>query len=315
MRLSDIGSIIGGRVYGNSEFVVRNVLPPEEALEPDMTFLFDPLYKTNAGTVVSKEEILGKSGIVVKDVKEAMFVLLKALAKAETEFGISTRSVVEAGAEISESCTIEPFTVIRKNVRIGSGTYIGAQCYIDEGVVVGANCRIHPNATIYRHTQIGDFVVVESNTVIGKEGFGYIKREKYERMRHIGGVIIGDFVEIGSGTTIDRGTIGNTVVGEGTKIDNQVHIAHNVRIGRNCIIMGQSGIAGSSKIGNNVILCGQVGISDHVEIADDVIVYAKSGVFKSLRKGAKYSGTPAREHSAVLKALARLYGEKKNEQS
>jgi UDP-3-O-[3-hydroxymyristoyl] glucosamine N-acyltransferase len=314
VKLTEIGGIIQGRVYGNSEFIVHNVLPPEDARQLDLTFLFDASTKTNAGVIVSQEEIMGKSGIVVKDTREAMFLLLNVLARAETGLGVSARSVIEADAAISEHCTIEPFAVIRNRACIGKGTYIGAQCYIDEGVVIGENCRIYPSTCIYRHSQIGNFVVVESNSVIGKEGFGYIKKDRYERIRHIGGVIIGNYVEIGSGVTIDRGTIGNTVIGEGTKIDNQVHVAHNVRIGRNCIIMGQSGIAGSSKIGNNVIICGQVGISDHVEICDDAIVYAKSAVFKSIRKGMKYSGIPAREHSAVLRALARLYREKEKDE-
>jgi UDP-3-O-[3-hydroxymyristoyl] glucosamine N-acyltransferase len=149
--------------------------------------------------------------------------------------------------------------------------------------------------------------MINSSAVIGKEGFGYVRRKRYEKIPHIGGVIIESFVEIGSGVTIDRGTIGDTVIGEGTKLDNQVHVAHNVKIGKNCIIMGQTGIAGSSRIGDNVILCGQVGISDHLQIENDVIVYAKSGVFKSLNQGKKYSGNPAREHDAVLRAMARLY--------
>jgi len=310
VKLAEIGGILQGRVYGNSELIVHNVLPPEDALQADLTFLFDASMKTSAGVVVSQEEIMGKSGIVVKDTKEAMFLLLNVLAKVEKGLGVSARSVIEADAEVSESCTIEPFAVVRNKARIGRGTYVGAQCYVDEGVVVGENCRVYPNTCIYRHTQIGNFVVVESNTVIGKEGFGYIKKDRYERIRHIGGVIIGDYVEIGSGVTVDRGTIGNTVIGEGTKIDNQVHVAHNVRIGKNCVIMGQSGIAGSSRIGDNVVICGQVGISDHVEVCDDVIVYAKSAVFKSIKKGMKYSGIPAREHSAVLRAIARLYNEK-----
>lgn len=307
MKLSEIGGIIGGRVYGNSDFEVRNILPPEEASASDLTFLFDASATTNAGVVISKHEVMGKSGIVTGDPREAMFILLRAFARAEARGGVSTLSDVEADAELADSCTVEPFAVIRRKSRIGAATCIGAHCYIDEGVVIGDNCRIHPNTSIFKRTQIGKYVVIESNSVIGKEGFGYIKRKRYERMRHIGGVIIGDFVEIGSGVTIDRGTIGNTVIGEGTKIDNQVHVAHNVRIGKDCIIMGQSGIAGSVTVGNSVIICGQVGISDHVKIADGVIVYAKSAVFKSLAKGKKYSGIPAREHRAVLRAIARLY--------
>jgi len=307
VKLTDIAVIVDGAVYGDGEFDVKNVLPPPEAQPSDLTFLFDAPLDTNAGAVVSHSKIDGKSGIVVKDVKEAMFRLLRKFASVEKKSEISQRSIIEEGAKLASSCTVEPFTIIKNGAQVGHGTSVGAQCYIDEGVVIGASCRISPNTVIYKHTQIGNHVMVDSNTVIGKEGFGYVRKERYERIRHIGGVIIGDFVEIGSGVSIDRGTVGNTVVGEGTKIDNQVHIAHNVRIGRNCIIMGQSGIAGSSKIGNNVVLCGQVGISDHLEIQDDVVVYAKSGVFKPLKQGVKYSGIPAREHSAVLRAIARLY--------
>jgi UDP-3-O-[3-hydroxymyristoyl] glucosamine N-acyltransferase len=307
VKLTDIAVIVEGVVYGDGEFDVKNVLPPAEAQSSELTFLFDAPLETNAGAVISHSKIDGKSGIVVKDVKEAMFRLLREFAKVEKKTEISPRSIIEKGAELASSCAVEPFTIIKNGAHVGHGTSIGAQCYIDEGVVIGANCRISPNSVICKHTQVGNHVTVDSNTVVGKEGFGYVRKERYERIRHIGGVIIGDFVEIGSGVTIDRGTVGNTVIGEGTKIDNGVHIAHNVRIGRNCIIMGQSGIAGSSKIGNNVVLCGQVGVSDHLEIEDDVVVYAKSGVFKSLKQGVNYSGIPAREHGAVLRAIARLY--------
>ena len=301
--------MINGAVYGDGDFEVASVQPPEQAQPADLTFLVDAGAVTSAGAVVSKEVVPGKSGIVVSDPKEAMYCLLKVLAAAETSAGISPQSIIETGVEMGANCTVEPFALVRAAARVGDNTYIGAQCYIDEGVVVGAGCRLGPGTVLYKRTQVGDYCTVDAGTVIGKEGFGFIRQARYERIRHIGGVIIGDFVEIGSGVTIDRGTIGNTVVGDGTKIDNQVHIAHNVRVGRDCIIMGQCGIAGSSKIGNNVVLCGQVGIGDHLDIADNVVVYAKSAVFKPLQKVARYSGIPAREHGAVLRALARLYRE------
>jgi UDP-3-O-[3-hydroxymyristoyl] glucosamine N-acyltransferase len=307
MKLADVAGVVGGTAYGDIEFEINNILPPEEAQESDLTFLFDERPQTNAGVIISHSKVAGKSGIIVEDMKDAMFCLLRELSKTQRTAGISPQAVLEAGVQLPESCTVEPFAVIKKNARIGSGTYIGAHCYIDEGVVIGENCEIHPSTVICRGTKIGSFSMINSSAVIGKEGFGYVKRKRYEKVRHIGGVVVGDFVEIGSGVTIDRATIGNTIVGEGTKIDNQVHIAHNVKIGRNCIIMGQAGIAGSSRVGDNVILCGQVGISDHLQIEDNVIVYAKSGVFKPLKEGRKYSGNPAREHDAVLRAMARLY--------
>jgi len=309
VKLSEIARIINGSAYGRREFPVKNILPPTYAGRGDLTFLFDAAQKTRASVVIAERRVKGKNGIVVKDPKEAMYLLLKKLAENNRKKGISPQSLVENDVSLPRYCTIEPFAVIKKNAEIGTRTYIGAHCYIDEGVIIGKNCEIMPNTVIYKNTKIGNFVVIGSNTVIGKEGFGYIKKRRYERLRHIGGVIIKNFVEIGGNVTVDRGTIGNTIIGEGTKVDNLVHIAHNAEIGKNCIIMGQVGIAGSVKIGNNVTLCGQVGISDHLEIGDGVVVYAKSGVFKSLTRNKKYSGTPAREHNSVLRAIARLYKE------
>ena len=307
MILSEVALIVDGSVYGKKHFVVENVLPPDDAKRSELTFLFDPKQETKAGAVIALKKIRGKNGIIVKNTRKALYMLLKKLSKQKRQKGVSTNASIGNKVKIPKSCTVEPFTVIKDNVKLGKNTYIGSHCYIDEDVVIGENCDINPNTTIFRNTKIGNYVIVNSNTVIGKEGFGYIKKKRYERLRHIGGVLIKDFVEIGGNVTIDKGTIGNTVVGEGTKIDNLVHIAHNVKIGRDCIIMGQNGIAGSTTIGNNVTLCGQVGISDHLKIGDNVIIYAKSGVFKSVAKDKRYSGIPAREHAAVLRAISRLY--------
>jgi UDP-3-O-[3-hydroxymyristoyl] glucosamine N-acyltransferase len=309
VKLFEIAHYVKGSVYGNKNFNITDILPPDDAKKNNLTFLFDSSVKTNAGAIITDRKLKGKNGIVVKNPKEAMYLLLKKLSKQNRKKYISNKSIIEPDVVLPRNCVIEPFSIIKEDVKIGNGTYIGTHCVIDEGVIIGKNCEIHSNTIIYKNTKIGDYVLINANTVIGKEGFGYIKKKRYERFKHIGGVIIKDFVEIGSNVTIDRGTIGFTIINEGTKIDNTVHIAHNVKIGKNCIIMGQVGIAGSAKIGNNVILCGQVGISDHLEIGDGVIVYAKSGVFKPLIKNKKYSGIPAREHDIVLKALARLYKE------
>ena len=308
MKLKDLTGIVEGVVYGDREFEIKSILPPEEARESDLTFLFDAKASTNAGVIIGSEKIESKNGIVVRNVKQAMFLLLRHLGRHDKPKGISQHSIVDKDVHLAKSCTVEPYAVIGRNTIVGNNSYIGAHCFIDEQVVIGDNCEIHPNVTVYARTKIGNFVSIGANSVIGKEGFGYFKSGKYERIRHIGGVIIEDFVELGGNVTVDRGTIGDTVIAEGTKVDNLVHIAHNVKIGKNCLIMGQSGIAGSSRLGNNVVLCGQVGISDHLEIEDDVVVYAKSGVFKTLKKSREYSGIPAREHSAVLRAIARLYG-------
>lgn len=307
MELSKVADIVSGRVIGNSRFVIRHFRPPSEARKNDLAFIYDKKTKTRAGAVISASPMKNKHCIIVKDPKKAMYLLLRRLSKKKIISGISPSAIIGKHALLSKNCTIEPNAIIKNNVAIGEGTFIGANCHVEEGVKIGKFCAIYSNVVIDSNTRIGSYVVIDSNTVVGKQGFGYLKIKAYQRLEHIGGVIIRDFVELGSNVCVDRGTIGNTVIGEGTKIDNLVHIAHNVKIGRNCLIMGQSGIAGSTIIGDNVILCGQVGISDHLKIGDNVIVYAKSGVFKSLRRNQSYSGIPAREHTSVLKALARMY--------
>ncbi len=311
MNLAEIGELVQGRVYGDKQFVVRTVRTPEDATEEDICFLFNKKSRTQAGAVITTERYPKKNCIVVDDVKQAMYRLLKKLSQRKRRWGISSRAVIGNNASLPRLCLIEPFAVVKQGVRIGSGTYIGAHSFIDKDVIIGRDCEIHPNCVIYKNTKIGNFVVINAGTVIGKQGFGFIRQKGYKRIPHIGGTVIDDFVEIGSNVTIDCGTVGDTVIGAGTKVDNLVHIGHNVKIGKDCIIMGQSGIAGSSKIGDNVILCGQTGIGDHLEIGDGVVVYAKSGVFKSLPESGRYSGIPAREHYRVLRAIARLYQEKR----
>jgi UDP-3-O-[3-hydroxymyristoyl] glucosamine N-acyltransferase len=305
--LNEVARIVKGRLYGDKHFKIKNILPPAEAGSHDLAFVFGHAKETDAGAVIAQNRYPKKNSIVVKDARHALYRLLEYVSQTTRRRGISKAAFISANAKIPQSCCVEACAVIKDKVRIGKGTYIGAHCYIDKGVKIGEYCEIHPHCTVYRGTRVGDHVVVNANTVIGKEGFGFIKEQGYKRLRHVGGVIIGDLVEIGSNVSIDRGTVGMTRIGKGTKIDNLVQIAHNVSIGEDCIIMGQSGIAGSSTLGNNVTICGQVGIADHLKIGDNVIVYAKSAVFKPIPARKEYSGIPAREHSAVLRALARLY--------
>ncbi|MEO0094625.1 MAG: UDP-3-O-(3-hydroxymyristoyl)glucosamine N-acyltransferase [candidate division WOR-3 bacterium] len=306
MRLKDIAEIINGKLYGR-DIEIKTILPPEEADRDSITFLFNTSLQTEAGAVISEVRVSGKNCIVVKNCKKAMYHLLKRISNLKRKPCIALTAVIANDSKISDSSTIEDYAVIKKGVKIGRGCYIGNGVYIDEGVVIGNYCIIDHNVVIYRNTVIGNYVHINANSVIGKEGFGYIKFKRYRRIPHIGNVIIEDYVEIGSCVCIDRATIGKTIIGSGTKIDNLVHIAHNVHIGKNCVIMGQSGIAGSTKIGDNVIICGQSGVSDHLKVGENVVIYAKSAVFSNLAPNKKYSGIPAREHYCVLKALARLY--------
>lgn len=309
VKLLEIGRLVKGQVYGKGSFTVEGVAPPDEARASDLTFLFDPEVRTIAGAVIARVPIKNKNGIVVSDPKDALFCLLEHLGKRKRDYSIARSADVDGSVILPSRCEIGPFAVIQSGVRVGTGTRIGAHAYIGEGVVLGKHCDISPHVVIHQNTRIGDHVMVGSGAVLGKEGFGFVKKKRYRRLRHIGTLIVHDYVDIGAQVTIDRGTIGSTVIGEGTKIDNLVHIAHNVKIGKHCIIMGQCGIAGSARLGDHVVLCGQVGVADHVSIGDNVVVYAKSAVFKTVPGEKRYSGIPAREHTAVLRALARLYRE------
>ncbi|MEO0205797.1 MAG: UDP-3-O-(3-hydroxymyristoyl)glucosamine N-acyltransferase [candidate division WOR-3 bacterium] len=306
MRLKEIAKIVKGKLYGKN-IEIKNILPPEEADVNSLTFLFDAKMKTAARTVIAQTRIPGKNNIVVPDCKKAMYYLLNKITEKKKQPMIAKTAVIEKGAKISGNCIIESHAIIKKGVRIGKGTYIGAGAFLDENVIIGDYCTIEHNVVIYIKTAIGNYVQVGANSVIGKQGFGYVKFRRFKRLSHIGKVIIKDYVDIGSNVAIDRATIGSTIIGEGTKIDNLVHIAHNVQIGRNCLIMGQAGIAGSTRISDNVVLCGQTGVSDHLKIGKNVIVYAKSAVFSDLEANKRYSGIPAREHYTVLRALSRLY--------
>jgi UDP-3-O-[3-hydroxymyristoyl] glucosamine N-acyltransferase len=307
VKLSDVGRLVKGKIYGKRSFTVEGVAPPDEAGASDLTILFDPGTMTRAGAIIAREPVRNKNGIVVRDPKDALYRLLEHLGKKKRTYAIAGSAVIDPSVKLPSRCEIEPFAVIRRNARLGAGSRVGAHAYIGEGVVLGKHCDLSPHVVIHENARIGDHVIIGAGSVLGKEGFGFVKKSRYRRLRHIGTVVVHDYVDIGAQVTIDRGTIGSTVIGEGTKIDNLVHIAHNVRIGKDCIIMGQCGIAGSARLGDNVVLCGQAGVADHVCVGDNVVVYAKSAVFRTIPPNKKYSGIPAREHAAVLRALARLY--------
>ena len=209
--------------------------------------------------------------------------------------------------------------VVPLHSNMGEGTFIYPNAFIGDNVVIGKNCIIHPNTTIYAYTQIGDNVIIHANTTIGSDAF-YYKRQKshYDKMHSAGRVVICDDVEIGAGTTIDAGVSSDTVIGKGTKLDDQVHIGHDVKIGEHCIIAAQVGIAGNTKIGNRVTLYGKVAVNKNITIGDDAIVMATSAVPNNLEGGKTYIGYPAVEartfakQVAVIKKLPELWEKLKN---
>jgi UDP-3-O-[3-hydroxymyristoyl] glucosamine N-acyltransferase len=230
----------------------------------------------------------------------------------ESQLGVHPTAIVHKDAKLGLGVGVGPHAVVGRGAAIGARTRLGANVYVGPSVTLGAECQIAANVTIYPHTRIGDRVIVHAGSVLGSDGFGFVRDAdsgKYEKFPQVGTLEIGDDVEIGANCTIDRGALDATVIGAGTKLDNLVHIGHNVRIGKNVVIAAQTGISGSSVIADNVIIAGQVGIADHVTIEAGAILGAQCGVpsGKVIRgPGVVFWGTPARPIQQHLKELATL---------
>ena len=307
MKLKELAKVLDCRIVGNPDIEISGISEIQKAGEGDLTFLTNPRYKrflknTKASAVLLEREIegLGLSQLICEEPYVAFAKAFSILYPEKLpEPGISDKATISDSAKIGENCYIGDNVYIGENVRIGKNVRLFPGVYIGEDCEVGDNTVIFPNVTIYERTKIGKFVRIHAGTVIGSDGFGYAfskKEMKIYKVPQTGRVIIEDFVEIGANTTIDRGTIGDTVIGEGTKIDNLVQIGHNVKIGRYCFIVSQVGISGSTKIGDFVTLAGKVGVAGHIEIASNVTVGAKAGITKSIKEPGSYAGFPARPY-------------------
>ena len=226
--------------------------------------------------------------------------------------GVHPAAVVHASAKVASSAAIDAYAVIEAHIVIGERSHIGAGCCVGEGVVIGDDCDLYPRVVIYAGTTLGRRVVVHAGAVLGADGFGFVRDEQYGRYQkfpQIGQLVIGDYVEIGANCTIDRGALETTVIGAGTKLDNLIHIGHNVMVGANVVIAAQTGVSGSVEIGDGTVVGGQVGIGDHATVEPGVILGSGSGVLshKIVRgKGVVFWGRPARPLSQYLKELAAL---------
>ncbi|MBU0488840.1 MAG: UDP-3-O-(3-hydroxymyristoyl)glucosamine N-acyltransferase [Bacteroidetes bacterium] len=306
MTIHEIAQIISADIEGNAAQEISGLAKIEEATSGTMTFLANPkyekfIYSTSASAVVvskdfKPQEAVNACLLKVDDPYSCFVTLLELFNSDESrKTGIENPCFIDSSAQIGEGCFVGAFSYIEADVKIGKGSRIAPQCFIGKGTVIGENVLLHPGAKVYAGTVIGNRCIVHSGAVIGSDGFGFAPKDgAFHKIPQTGNVIIEDDVEIGANTTIDRATIGSTVIRKGAKIDNLVMVAHNVEVGEHTVIAGQAGIAGSSKTGKYCVIGGQVGVAGHLNIADKVMIQAQSGIASSIKKeGEILQGSPA----------------------
>jgi UDP-3-O-[3-hydroxymyristoyl] glucosamine N-acyltransferase len=314
-----IADLVGGAVLGDRDARVRAVAPLDRAESDELSFLasgkYVPLFtRSRAGVVLLSRELAETPGgararVVVGEPYEAMLRVLPTLyPESSAASGVHPTALLGRGVRLGRDVAIGAYAVLEEGASIGDRTSIGAHCVVGRGVTVGERCDIFPAVTLYGGTRLGARVRVHAGARIGSDGFGYVFHEgAHRKIPHVGRCIVEDDVEIGANTTIDRGSIDDTVIGAGTKIDNLVHVGHNVRIGRLCLLMAQVGISGSVRIGDGVILAGQAGIGGHLTIGDRSRIAGQAGVFGDVPPDETWSGYPARPHRESLRAQAALF--------
>ncbi len=318
IQLREIAKLIDGKISGKEDLVISNLAKIDEAKNGDLTFLYHPAYEkyfqsTKASAILVKPgfEKTRKdiSYIEVEFPEKAFFTLIRSyLTPKFTLEGIDKTAFVHPTAEIGKGTALGKNVVVSAGCKIGENVKIFHNTVMSDNVEVGDDSLIFQNVSIRENCKVGKRAVIHPGTVIGSDGFGFNPDEKgvYHKIPQVGNVIIEDDVELGANVTIDRASLGSTIIKSGVKVDNLVQIAHNVYIGENTVISSQSGISGSTKVGKNCILAGQAGLVGHIEIADNTIILAQSGISKSIKKSGKYFGSPAKELSTALRLEAHL---------
>lgn len=320
--VAEIAERIGGAVIGDAARVITGLNGIREAGAAELTFLaskkYLPYLKTTAAAAIlvpdetglsdeKRAAANGRTLIRVSDPYRAFMLLLADVEKAVVRHpeGVHETAVLGKNVRLGAGVALDAHVRVGDDVTIGDGAVIYAGVYIGNGCEIGPNTIVYPNATVRENCRVGARCVIHSNAAIGSDGFGFVQLDgRHRKIPQVGRVVIGDDVEIGSQTAVDRATCGETVIGNGTKIDNLVQIGHNVRIGRHCTISGCSGIAGSAVIGDYVTLAAFAGVAGHIEIGDHVIVAGRGGVTKSVKPRTVVSGFPAQPHDVERRVVA-----------
>lgn len=319
LTAADVAAAGGGTLSGDAGARITGVAPLDRAGPTDVSFVAHARYAaafaaTRAGVVLLSPDLADLPGpsvarIVVDKPYDALVALLPRLyAAAPFTPGIHATAVVDPSAVLAADARVDAYAVVGAGARIGARAWVGPHAVVGEGVTIGDDTRLFPHVVLYSGTTVGARSALHAGVRAGSDGFGYAFADgAHRKIPHVGRCLIGNDVEIGANSTIDRGSIDDTVIGDGTKIDNLVHIAHNVRIGRLCLIMAQVGIAGSVRVEDGAILAGQVGVSGHHTIGKGARLAAQAGVFGDIPPGETWSGYPARPHREALRAQAALF--------
>lgn len=314
-----IAALTGGELRGDGGITVVGVSALDRATSDKLSFLSDSRYvdslaNSSAGIVLITPGLADTPGtvparIVVEKPMESLLGLLPMLYPARSHLpGIASTARIGVRARLGSRVSIGDYSIIGEDAEIGDDVEIAAHVVVGRGARVGSGSRLYPHVTLYAATELGSRVVLHSGVRVGSDGFGYVfANGVHSKIPHVGRCLIGDDVEIGANTTIDRGSIDDTVIGAGTKIDNLVQIGHNVRIGRLCLIMSQVGIAGSARIEDGCVLAGQAGLGGHITVGKGARIAGQSGVFGDVPAGESWSGYPARPHRESLRATGAMF--------
>jgi UDP-3-O-[3-hydroxymyristoyl] glucosamine N-acyltransferase len=319
LTASGIAALVGGTLVGDPLAAVTGVAALDRAGPSDASFYAsgkyaDAMEATRAAVVLVAPELAeapcgAPARVVVHEPHEAMLVVVARLHPSIPEpAGVHSTARLGRGVVLGEGVRVGPYAVIEDGAILGDRVHVGTHCLVGRGVRVGDDSRLVAHVTLHPGAELGRRVFVQAGARIASDGFGYVFRDgEHRKLPHVGRAVLEDDVEVGANVTIDRGSIDDTVIGAGTKIDNLVQIGHNVRIGRKCLLMSQVGIAGSARIGDGVILAGQAGIGGHLTIGAGARVAGQSGVFGDIPAGESWSGYPARPHRESLRASAALF--------
>jgi UDP-3-O-[3-hydroxymyristoyl] glucosamine N-acyltransferase len=313
--LGELAVLLGGELRGPADLPIEGIAPIDQATPREITFITQRRFarlvdQSRAAAFIASQEYAGLARplIIVPHPYLAYARVAACFAPPVTRWpGISDLAYLGPDVTLGQEVSIAPLVFIGAGAHLGDRVTIMPGCVIGEAVQIGADTLIHPNVTILERCRVGERCIIHSGTVIGSDGFGFVPGETgHVKIPQLGTVVIGDEVEIGANCTIDRGALGATRVGRGVKMDNLVHLAHNVEVGENSFLVAQVGVSGSTKLGKGVTLAGQVGVAGHLELGDGVQVGAQSGVNHSIASGQTVSGSPARPHREWLRIMGHL---------